>query len=74
MPLWKVKLLKMNQQCVYPRPWEEDEGSSYRFPEYLGVVPRGLAAETAGTEVFGSFRDGRTCITHLSWGWRPVTQ
>jgi hypothetical protein len=40
MLLWKAKFLKMNQQCLYPRLWEENEGSSYRFPEYLGVVPK----------------------------------
>lgn len=39
MPLWKTKLLKMNQQRLNPRSWEEDEGASYNFPEDLGVVP-----------------------------------
>lgn len=34
------EVFKMNQQCLHPRPWEEGEGSSYRFPEYSGVVPR----------------------------------
>lgn len=36
MPLWKTKLLKMNQQRLNPRSWEEDEGASYNFPEDLG--------------------------------------
>lgn len=38
MPLWKTKLLKMNQQRLHPRSWEEDEGASYSFPEDLDVV------------------------------------
>lgn len=51
MKLWKAELLKMNQQQLNSRPWEEGKAANYTFLKYRGAASG--AGRHAGTQVCG---------------------
>lgn len=61
MLLWKVELLKMNQQ----QPWEGDEGANYTFPKYWGVATRAWEWGLQGPKSLVSPVTHRSSLTHL---------